>query len=217
MAQQRRSRPRRQKKQSWPAIQFSFLKRKEMEFKPDKQGTTWLKTLQVTHAQRDRWIKWGSIVGILVLLSVIQDVLMSRALIFGTTTELVAAAILLITVMEGIQSGSMFVLIASLLYYFSGTAPGPYAVAVLTVLGIGACMFRQLYWHRNSGSIILCAGLALMLYEMIAFGIGIFNGLTYWGRAMAFVTKGLISWAVMLPLYPLIHAIGEIGGNAWKE
>jgi hypothetical protein len=28
---------------------------------------------------------------------------------------------------------------------------------------------------------------------------------------------GLISWAVMLPLYPLFYNIGKIGGNTWKE
>jgi hypothetical protein len=171
----------------------------------------------VTQSQRDKALKWGLVVALLLFLLVLQDVIMSQVRIFGTTTDLVASAILLITVMEGIQSGSMFVLIASTLFYFSGSAPGPYAVALLTVLGIGACMFRQLYWHRNRGSIVLCAGIALMLYEIMTYGICIFNGLTYWGRIHVFVTKGLLSWAVMLPLYPLIHAIGQIGGNTWKE
>lgn len=217
MAQQKRSRPRQSKKRTQPAKTFSLPKRKQVEFKPDKQGTKWVKTLHVTQAQRDTLLKWGSIILLLILLSVIQDVLMSQVRIFGTTTDLVAAAILLITVMEGVQSGSLFALIASALFYFSGSAPGPYAVALLTVLGIGACMFRQLYWHRNSSSIVLCAGLALLLYELITYGIGIFNGLTYWGRILPFLFKGLLSWAVMIPLYPLIHAIGQIGGNEWKE
>ena len=217
MAQQRNSRPRQRRQPARPAITFSLPKKREPEFKPDKQGTTWFKTLSVTQSQRDTWMKWGSVVLVLILLLVIQDVLMSQIRIFGATTDLVAAAILLITVMEGVQSGSMFALIASTLFYFSGSAPGPYAVALLTVLGIGACMFRQLYWHRSRGSIVLCAGLALMLYEILTYGISIFNGLTYWGRIPVFVVKGLLSWAVMLPLYPLIHAIGQIGGNTWKE
>lgn len=217
MAQQRNSRSRQRRQPAKPAKTFSFPKRKQPEFKPDKQGTTWFKTLNVTQSQRDKALKWGLVVALLLFLLVLQDVIMSQVRIFGTTTDLVASAILLITVMEGIQSGSMFVLIASTLFYFSGSAPGPYAVALLTVLGIGACMFRQLYWHRNRGSIVLCAGIALMLYEIMTYGICIFNGLTYWGRIHVFVTKGLLSWAVMLPLYPLIHAIGQIGGNTWKE
>ena len=142
---------------------------------------------------------------------------MSRIPIFGITTDLMASIILLITVIEGVQTGSMFALIASSLYYFSGSSPGPYTVALLTVLGILACIFRQLYWHRNLSSIVLCAGIALMLYEVITFGFGIFNGITYWGRIYAFVSTGLLSWLLMIPLYPLINVIGQIGGNTWKE
>jgi hypothetical protein len=142
---------------------------------------------------------------------------MSQVHFFGGTTDLVVCVILLITVIEGIEVGSLFVLVASCFYYFSGSSPGPLTVGILTFLGIGACIFRQLYWHRNRGSIVLCAGIALMLYEIMTYGICIFNGLTYWGRIHVFVTKGLLSWAVMLPLYPLIHAIGQIGGNTWKE
>ena len=103
------------------------------------------------------------------------------------------------------------------MFYFSGSAPGPYCVATLTVLGIGACMFRQLYWHRNRSSIVLCAGIALMLYELSTYGIGIFTGLTYWGRIGVFAGSGLLSWLLMIPLYNLINAIGTIGGNTWKE
>lgn len=217
MAQQQNSRPRRKQQPAKPAQTLSFFKRKQPEFKPDKQGTTWVKTLKITRAQWDTLFKWGGFALLLILLLVIQDVFLSQVRIFGATTDLVAAAILLITVTAGINDGSLFVLIASLLFYFSGSAPGPYAVATLSVLGIGACMFRQLYWHRSRGSIVLSAGLALMLYELSTYGICLFNGLTYWGRIDAFVVKGLLSWVVMVPLYPLINAIGQIGGNTWKE
>lgn len=217
MAQKKSSRPRQRKQPARPSISFSLPKRKQPDFKPDKQGTTWFKTLKVTRAQWDSLFKWGGFALLLIVLLVIQDVFLSQIRVFGATTDLVAAAILLITVTAGISSGSLFVLIASALFYFSGSAPGPYAVATLSVLGIGACMFRQLYWHRNRSSIVLCAGLALMLYELSTYGICLFNGLTYWGRISAFMVKGLLSWAVMLPMYPLIHAIGQIGGNTWKE
>ena len=120
-------------------------------------------------------------------------------------------------VIEGIDVGSIFVLTASTLYFFSGSSPGPYAVALLTVFGMAACIFRQLYWHRSQGSIVLCAGLALMLYEFGVFLAGISMGLTRWDRAGIFLTTGLLSCLVMIPLYNLIHAIGQIGGHTWKE
>ena len=218
MAERKRSRSRRRtakpKKKSTLA---ALIKSKRVDFRPDKQSINWTRKFHVTRAQRDTMFKWGGYILLCIVLLVIQDVIMSRITLFGTTTDLMASVILLITVMEGISSGSLFVLFASMLYYFSGSAPGPYCVALMTVLGIGACMFRQIYWHRSRGSIVLCAGVALMLYEIITFGIGVFVGLTYWGRLPAFAIMGAMSWGIMLLLYPLIHFLGQIGGNTWKE
>ena len=187
------------------------------DFRPDSQDSGILKMLHITQAQRDLYLKWGLYVAVLVVLSMIQDVIMSQLEIFGATTDLVVCAILLITVIEGIDTGSIFVLIASCLYYFSGSSPGPLTVGLITFLGIGACLFRQMYWHRNRGSIVLCAGLALMLYELGTFAVGMFSGLTRWDRLGAFATTGLLSILVMIPLYSLINRIGQIGGNTWKE
>lgn len=191
--------------------------RPRADFKPDSQESGILKKLHLTQVQRDVLLKWGLYITIIVVLCMIQDVIMSQVSIFGATTDLVVCAILLITVIEGIDVGSIFVLIASCLFYFSGSSPGPTSVGLMTFLGIGACLFRQMYWHRNQGSIVLCAGLALMLYELGTFMVGIFSDLTRWDRLGAFVTTGLLSIAVMIPLYSLINRIGQIGGNTWKE
>ena len=91
------------------------------------------------------------------------------------------------------------------------------SVGIMTFLGIGACLFRQMYWHRNQASIVMCAGLALMLYELGNFVVGIATELTRWDRLGVFVTTGLLSIALMIPLYALINRIGQIGGNTWKE
>ena len=217
MAQRNTSRRKKPAKKPMPVIKPQLFQRKQQDFRPDTQKIDWAGKFHVTKGQRDSLLKWGCYTGLLILLLVIQDVIMSKVSLFGTTTDLVASAILLITVIEGVDSGSLFVLIAATLFYFSGSAPGPYTVALLPVLGIGTCMFRQRYWHRNISSIVLCAGVALMAYEMAVFGLGIFSGMTHWGRMYVFAFCGLLSWAVMLPLYPLIHAIGQIGGNTWKE
>lgn len=191
--------------------------RPKAEFKPDSQDSGFLKRLHITQVQRDTYLKWGLYIAVIVVACMIQDVIMSRVTIFGATTDLAVCAILLITVIEGIDTGSLFVLIASCLFYFSGSSPGPFCVGIMTFLGIGACLFRQMYWHRNQGSIVLCAGLALMLYELGIFAVGIFTELTRWDRLGTFVTTGLLSIAVMIPLYSLINIIGQIGGNTWKE
>lgn len=226
MAEQQR---RRRKPQSRPSrrrpparkVRFDWIsllpKRKAADFKPDNlEGGFW-KFLHMTQAQKDRYAKWGLYIAVIAGLLMIQDVIMSQIHIYGATTDLAVCAILLITVMEGCEVGSVFVLIASILYYLAGTAPNAYVIAIMTFYGIGACMFRQMFWHRNRASIVLCAGLAMMAYEMTLFGLGIFQGLTRWDRVMSFALCGAYSWAVMIPLYTLIHKIGLIGENTWKE
>ena len=161
--------------------------RPKPDFKPDSEKTNILKLLHLTKAQRDTYLKWGLYVTLIVVLCMIQDVIMSQVSIFGATTDLAVAAILLITVIEGIDVGSLFVLIASCLFYFSGSSPGPMSVGLMTAFGIGACLFRQMYWHRNQASIILCAGLALMFYELGNFVVGIATELTRWDRLGVFI------------------------------
>ena len=197
-----------------------FKKRKNrdaMDFKPDVQTATWMKTARLTHLQQLRLTRWLLYVLTVVMSLVLQDVIMSQISIFGATTDLPACAILLITVMEGTEVGSIFVLIASTLYYFSGHAPLAGCIALLTFLGIGASLFRQLFWHRSKGSIVLCSAIALTGYEIGLFALGLTSGLTRWGRLPVFLLTAVFSCLVLIPLYSLILKIGLIGGNTWKE
>ena len=187
------------------------------EFKPDAREATWLKTAHMTEVQKMRLAKWGLYTLTVIMSLVLQDVIMGQIRIFGATTDLPVCAILLITVIEGTEVGSLFVLIASTLYYFSGTAPGAYCIGLLTLLGICATLFRQMYWHRSRGSVVMCAAIALTLYEMSLFAVGLFNGLTIMNRANLFLLTAAYSCAVLLPMYSLITKIGLIGGNTWKE
>ena len=191
--------------------------RAAMDFKPDVQTATWLKTTRLTKLQQLRLTKWLLYILTVVMSLVIQDVVMSQFDIFGATTDLPVCAILLITVIEGTEIGSLFVLIASTLYYFSGHAPSAWCIGLMTFLGIGATLFRQLFWHRSKGSIILCSAIALTAYEIGLFAVGLTNALTHWGRLPAFLLTAVFSCLVLIPLYSLICKIGLIGGNTWKE
>lgn len=214
MSNANRKRTRRRK----PARTGVFQKlRQQHEFRPDVQKRAWLNVFHLTNLQRLGLLKWSLYALVCLAALLIQDVVMSRFHFFGGTTDLAVCAILLITVIEGIDSGSIFVLIASLLYFFSGSAPGAFSVALLTILGIGAAIFRQAYWHRNQRSIVLCAAIALMAYELGVFSAGLFLELTHFGRVGAFLVTGLLSCVLLLPLYPLIDRIGRIGGTEWKE
>ena len=192
------------------------MARKNQEFRPDARAGI-LKNFHITKKQWLSLLRWTLYALLCVALLVIQDTMMSRASFYGVSTDLAPMIILLITVLVGTECGSLFVLIASSVYYFSGSAPGAYCIALLTLPGVLATMIRQVFWRRGLRSTVLCAGVALMLYEVVLFGIGLITGLTLWNRGLVFLFTGLVSWALMVPLYPLIYRIGKIGGEPWKE
>lgn len=190
---------------------------KQSEFKPDPRQNSLSGLFHVTQLQKQRMLKWTLYVLTGILLLTIQDVIMSRVSIFGATTDLPVVFILLITVIEGVDVGSLFVLFASTIYYFSGSAPGPYCIGLLCAVGIIATLLRQAYLRRTKASIVICAGIALTIYEMGLFVVGIGLGLTRWDRVFSFLITAGYSFGVMVLLYPLVNKIGLIGGTTWKE
>ena len=218
MAEKKKRRPaRRAKTRSLTELFRGNSRKKRNEFRPDPTTSTWLKTRKLTRLQKLRLLKWVLYALIVILCLVIQDVIMSQLRLFGATTDLAVGAILLITVIEGTEVGSLFVLIASTLYWFSGSAPTPICIALMTVFGIGATMFRQMFWHRSRGTLTLCACLALTAYELGLFVTGVMQGLTYFGRLPSFLLTSAYTCLVMIPLYTLVNKTGLIGGNTWKE
>ncbi len=194
-----------------------MAKRRRSEFRPDPKRISLPKLFYITQVQRDRMLKWGGYILSMILLLTMQDTILSRVRLFGATTDLMACVILLITVIEGVEVGSLFVVAASTLYYFSGSAPGPYCIGLLSFIGVAATLLRQAYLHRSKLSIVLCAGAALMCYEVGLYIVGVAQGLTRWDRIFSFLLTGGYSFALMIPLYDLINKIGLIGGNTWKE
>lgn len=192
-------------------------RRQRYEFKPDATGSSFVKRLHLTQHQQRQLLRWSLFAALCIAGLVLQDVIMSRFSLLGATTDLVPCAILLITVAIGSEQGSIFVLIASSLYYFAGSAPGPYAIAYLSFLGIAGALIRENFWRRGFASDVLCAAVALIIYEFTVFGTGIFLSLTTWRRFGVFLLTAAMSVLVMIPLYPAISNIDKIGGETWKE
>ena len=190
---------------------------KNHEFRPDKSGSGLLSRLYMTRLQRLSALKWLLYSLVALFLSVLQDVLLCDLYIWGATTDLVPCAILMVCILEGADNGSLFTLIAALVYLFSGSSPGYHVLVLLPVLGVGASIFRQSLLRKSFSATVLCAGAALILYELIIFGMALFLNLTHPGRfIVALITWGL-SFAVMPLLYPILVSIGKIGGETWKE
>ena len=190
---------------------------KKYEFRPDKPRSGLLSKLYLTKLQRRALLKWCLYGFLLLALSVLQDVILSQVRLFGATTELVPCGIFLICILEGIHTGSVFALVASLVYLFSGTAPGPYAMVFLVVLAVLACIFRQAYLQRGFSSVMLCTALSMVVYELAIFAMGLFLNLTSAGRIVGFGVTTVLSVLIAPALYPIAVAIGKLGGNPWKE
>lgn len=190
---------------------------KKMDFKPDKPRSSLLSKLYLTQKQRRSLFKWVLYVAVLLVLSVVQDVLLCKVSLFGATTELVPCGIFLICLLEGTEVGSVFSLVASCLYLFSGSAAGNYVIVLITLIAFVTCFVRQSYFQAGFGAALLCTCGALMLYELGVFSIAAFFGQTYTGRLGVFLLTALLTTLATPVLYPILQFIGKIGGETWKE
>ena len=187
------------------------------EFKPDPTGSSPLRGLYLTPLQRQRILKWSLYCALVLAALVLQDTILGRIRFCGATTDLAVCVIMLIGVMEGAEVGGVFALCASVFYYFSGSAPGPYVIVLVTGIAIAAALYRQSYWRQGLSTAVLCTGLAMLAYELLLAFIGILMNLTRWNRLGVFILTALLSAGLVFPLYPLARAIGKIGGEPWKE
>lgn len=188
------------------------MAKKKYEFRPDEEGTSLFSRLYMTPRQRKTLLKWTLYALVLLLLSLVQDVILSRFRIFGTTTDLVSCAVLLICVIQGSESCSIFALVAAALYQFSG-GPGYFVIVLLPLLGILAAMFRQGYLHKTVASELLCTFFALFLYELSLFLVCLVLERTAPGKIGAYLITAALTAVTIPVLYPICNAINKLGGE----
>ena len=190
---------------------------RKYDFRPDSDGKSILQRLHMTRQQRRSLLKWFLYAALLIFVSLIQDVILTHLRVFDASTDLVPCAIFLICVVEGTQSGSVFSLVASLLYLFSVNDLGPYAVIFITFLAIFVTAFRQGYLRQGFAAAYLCTAVALVVYELLLFVFALFLQKTVPGRFFGFVITALMTLLVVPILYLPIKSINAIGDDAWKE
>ncbi len=194
-----------------------MLFKRKHEFKPDRTDGGLLKKLYLTPVQRKKLLKWTLISFVLLVLSLLQDVVLSQVSIHGATFALVPCGILMCAMFFQPETTAIFTLTASMLYYFSGTSPGTFSIALLTVLGTLLSIFRLGYLQRCFSALFLCAAVGMLGYQLLTFAVGCFLGSTIPARFGVFMLCGVLSVAVMPVLYPIFSRISNIGGETWKE
>ena len=192
-----------------------MLFKRKRDFKPDRTDRGLLFKLYLTPIQRQKILKWTLFGLLLLALSLLQDVLLSRVSLMGATTDLVSAGIFVIALLLDPDQSGIFALISSILYYFSGSAPGPYVILLLTVLSLMLNILRHAFLQRTFGSVLLSAGVGLVVYQLLIFLLGLFFGFTTFGRLPVFLITAGLSTAVCPLLYPIFLSVSKIGGETW--
>lgn len=190
---------------------------KKQEFRPDRRGTSQLNKLWPTPRQQLRFLRWV-LYGVVCLVGLLlQDVLLYRVNIMGGCTDLLPCLVLMVAVIQGAESGGVFVLMASLVYYFSGSSPGFYVIPLLTGVTVLVVIFRQAFLRRGFWTVVLCAAVGMLLYELGLFSVNLFLRLTVFSRVKAALTTVVLSLLAVPVFYPVLMTVGKLGGEAWGE
>jgi hypothetical protein len=193
------------------------MARKKNEFRPDTVRQDILGKVLLTKKQSLRLLRWLLFSAVCLGGLLVQDVVMSRVSIFDTTTDLVPCCILAVCILQGAESGCIFALVSSMIYCFSGSAPGIYTIPLITGIAVVTAIFRQAYLRKGFFTLLICVAMALFAYETITFFIGLFLGQTLLVRYGAFAISTVLTLLPVPALYPVLLYIGKIGGETWKE
>ena len=193
------------------------MAKKKYQFRPDPTGAGIWNKLYITPKQRKTALKWGLYGMVCLVCLILQDAFFGRVRLLGGYADLAPAAIILICLMQGSHSGSLFALIGSMVFVFSGSAPDTFAIAFITVYAALVTLFREQFLRRGFGSAWICTGVAMVAYELSVYLLGLFFALTYPGRITVFLMSALVTSLAVPALYPLLNWIGRIGGETWKE
>ena len=189
----------------------------KIEFKPDPTGSDHRKIFQLTGYQRSQILKWFLYALLAFGALLVQDTILGRIRIGGATTDLLVGVVMLVAMLEGAENGGVFALLASVFYYLSGSAPGPYVIALVTAVAVVGSLYRQGYWSQSMSSTLLCSFLSMVSYEVLLMIAGIFLKLTVLRRIGVFLSVAVLTTIALVPLYYVARGIGQIGGELWKE
>ena len=187
------------------------------EFRPDREGTGQLNKLWPTPKQQLRALRWILFSAVCLVGLLAQDVLLYRINVLGGCTDVVPCLILMVAVLQGAESGSVFALIMSVLYFFSGSSPGFHVIPMLTVVTVFVVIFRQAFLRQGFFTLLMCTVMGMVLYELGMFAVSLFLKLTVADRVGAALATAVITVAAVPVAYPVMMAIGRLGGETWKE
>lgn len=183
--------------------------------------TQWLSQLKKLHITKSQWrifFKWALYAAAFVATLVIQSVILSRIPVFGAKVNLVPYFVGCVCIIEGADSGSVFALVASLVWALSGGDLGYVSILVLTCGGMGlGLLMRKLLRQQLLTCVICCFALSLC-HESAIFLLRLFldaaTASQYFRILIPGVLLGIPSCPAFFYLFRAIHRVG--GSSAWN-
>lgn len=196
-------------------MKISFFKKHE--FRPDRRERGLWKKFWPTPKQQLLIFRWALFGALCVVGLLMQDVLLYRVNIAGGCTDVLPCLVLMVAVIQGVENGSVFALVASILYFFSGSSVGFYVIPLLTFVAVLAAIIRQAFLRRGFFAVLVCVAGGMLLYEAGLFAISLFLKLTVASRMGAAMVTAVLSLIAVPIAYPVMMSIGKLGGEAWGE
>ena len=181
------------------------------------ESTTLAGKLYLTQSQRMRVLRWSLCALTCFVVILFQDVIFSRITVFGCALSFVPAVILLVCMMSPLEGACVFALCAALFWSFDGAPLGSVSVLLLPLEAAVLGAWRQARLARNLTSVLLCCFLGLVIHEELRFFVALFLGRAPWAYWYQGLVTALFSFLVCPVLYPVIRAVGRIGGTQWNE
>lgn len=181
------------------------------------ESTTLAGKLYLTQNQRMKALRWGLCALTVFLTVLFQDVVFSRITVFGCSISLVPAVILLVCMMSPMESACVFALCSALFWSFDGAPLGSVSILLLPVEAAVLGAWRLARLTRNLTSVLLCCLLGLAVHEEVRFFVALFLGRAPWSYWYQGLVTAIFSFLACPVLYPVIRAIGRIGGTQWNE
>lgn len=192
-------------------------KQKDLLLQEAAEGTTLAGKLFITPMQRMTILRWTLCALIFFGVLVFQNVIFSRITVFGCVINFIPAAILLISLTTNIEGGCVFALCASLFWSFSGAVLGSVSIFLLTAEAVFLGALRKSCFPKNLTSIMLCCFIGLVVHEAARFFLALFLGYTPWTFWYQVFVTTFFSFLICPVLYPLIRAVGRVGGSQWND
>lgn len=184
-----------------------------------KQWIADLKKLRITKKQWKTILKWFLYAVALVATLVIQSVILSRLPVFGAKVNLVPYFVGCVCVIEGADSGSVFALIASLVWALSGGDYGFASILILTCGGMGLGILLQKLLRRQLVTCIVCCFLLCLCHDTAIFLLRLYMKTVTARQYLRILVPGTLIGSLSCPVfYFLFRAIHRVGGNStWND